>query len=72
MQSKQIAILLVQEAHMHKERRETVEKVFTKRLRITASTNPKNLNAQAGVAVVLNKELINTKDLETKEVRDGH
>ncbi|KAJ7891627.1 hypothetical protein B0H14DRAFT_2560684 [Mycena olivaceomarginata] len=55
MREKQIGILLVQEAHMNEERRERVEGLFKKNLKIYHSEDPENPTRKGGVVIVLNR-----------------
>ncbi|EIN09247.1 hypothetical protein PUNSTDRAFT_44642 [Punctularia strigosozonata HHB-11173 SS5] len=62
MRERRIAILLVQEAHMDDQRRDEIETLFTNRLRVFVSPDPDNPTGKAGVAIVVNKQLIRNWD----------
>jgi hypothetical protein len=61
MREEKIAVLLVQETHMNEERQSQVDSVFSKRMKIYSSANPENPTGKGGVAVVINKGLLDTR-----------
>jgi exonuclease III len=71
MREKKIAILMVQETHMDNERQDQVDHVFSKRLKIHSSANPENPTGRGGVAVVLNKGLVNANDSKATVIVPG-
>jgi exonuclease III/ribonuclease HI len=71
MREKKIAVLAVQEAHMDEERQNEVEHLFKARLVIRASPNPNTPRGKEGVAIVINKELIDPDNAEFSVVIPG-
>ncbi|KAK0494944.1 hypothetical protein EDD18DRAFT_1058202, partial [Armillaria luteobubalina] len=65
-----IAVLIVGEAHLNDERKESITNVFGKLLHIEHSQTPDNANAK-GVAIVLNKRQTNHQNLKQWEVVPG-
>ena len=49
---------LMQEAHMDEPRRQKIEDLFQQRLRILATSDPEHPTARGGVAIALNKEIV--------------
>lgn len=72
MTENEIGILLVQETHLDDERHNQISNLFTKRLHIEKSADPEYPRARAGVAIVLNKQKVNTEEQEhPKEIIPG-
>ncbi|THU95795.1 DNase I-like protein [Dendrothele bispora CBS 962.96] len=71
VREKRIGILALQETHLTSERHEQIEKVFSKRLKIFFSSDPENPTGRAGVAIVLNKELVKTNNIKTYQIVPG-
>jgi exonuclease III len=71
MREKRIGILMVQEAHMNEERRERVESLFKKNLKIYHSEDPENPKGKGGVAIVLNRKLTNVNRVKITEIIPG-
>ncbi|KNZ71553.1 hypothetical protein J132_08609 [Termitomyces sp. J132] len=71
IRDKKIGILMVQETHLTEERKNNLEKVFSKRMLIFHSGDPKNPTSKGGVAVVLNHNLINVQGAEMTEIIPG-
>ncbi|THU83857.1 DNase I-like protein [Dendrothele bispora CBS 962.96] len=71
MRDKRIGILALQETHLTEERRDLVEKLFTRRLKIYISSDPENPTGKSGVAIVLNKELTKISGTKTYEIVPG-
>ncbi|KAF5334028.1 hypothetical protein D9758_017420 [Tetrapyrgos nigripes] len=71
VRQKRIGVLLVQEAHMDENRRQTVQGKFSKQLVIRCSADPDSPRAKGGVAIVLNKDLVNTRILDETEIIPG-
>lgn len=71
MRDKKIGILSVQEAHLSDDRKEEVEKLFGKRLKVVHSPDPENPTGKGGIAVVLNRNLLNVHDAESKTIVPG-
>ncbi|KAK0459911.1 Endonuclease/exonuclease/phosphatase [Armillaria novae-zelandiae] len=70
MRDRRIAVLIVGEAHLNNERKESITNVFGKLLHIEHSQTPDNPNAK-GVAIVLNKRQTNYQNLKQWEVIPG-
>lgn len=68
LREKKIGILAVQEFYLNKAQRSEIEDLFEKRLVILNSENPNNATAKGRVAFVLNKNLINTTDINFEKV----
>ena len=74
IRDKKIGVLLLQEMHMSKTRHDETQKLFWKRLKIFSSEDPENPTGKGGVAIVLNKALIQTKgqeNIKTTEIIPG-
>ncbi|KAF5343921.1 hypothetical protein D9758_012103 [Tetrapyrgos nigripes] len=71
VRQKRIGVLLVQEAHMDENRRQTVQDKFSKRLVIRCSADPDSPRAKGGVAIVLNKDLVDARILDETEIIPG-
>ena len=71
IREKRIAVLLVQEAHMDDERKNQVENIFSRRMKIHASANPDNPAGKEGVAIILNSQLLCTQGLEATKIVPG-
>ncbi|KIY51495.1 DNase I-like protein [Fistulina hepatica ATCC 64428] len=70
MRDKRIGILAVQEAHLTQEHVDQIERLFGRRLKVMHSSG-ENATQTAGIAIVLNKEIIDTQDAEWREVIPG-
>lgn len=64
VRDRKIGILLVQESHLSNERKEEVEKLFGRRMKILHSTDPDNPTGKGGIAVMLNRNLLNMQGAE--------
>ena len=71
IRDKKISILMVQETHFTTERKNDIENLFGKRMKIYFSADPDNPTGKGGVAVVLNKHLINTQGAKVTEIVPG-
>lgn len=71
MKREKIAILALQETHLDETTLNDINRLFGKRLTIYNSQNETNPRSSAGVAFVLNKDLIATENLETFELVKG-
>lgn len=71
MKKDRIAILAVQETHLEEENTQELHKAFGKRLVIHNSQLENNPRMSAGVAFILNKELIKTDNVKTFELIKG-
>ncbi|KAF8869202.1 Endonuclease/exonuclease/phosphatase [Mucidula mucida] len=70
MRQKKIGVLIVGEAHLNDERRDDIEALFNRRLKIFHSEDPDTPNAR-GVAIVLNKEITETENVVVTEIVPG-
>ncbi|KAJ7605533.1 Endonuclease/exonuclease/phosphatase, partial [Mycena polygramma] len=70
VRDQKIGALIVTEAHMNDERKEAIDSLFGRVLRMEFSKDPRTANAK-GVAIVLNKQMIETSDVQTKEIIPG-
>ena len=71
MKKEGIAILAVQETHLDDASTQEIKKAFGKRLEIHNSQLEDNPRSSAGVALVLNKDLVQTNHVETFELIKG-
>lgn len=70
MNTKRIGILIVGEAHLNDEWWDAIESMPRSRLQVLHSEDPKSLNAR-GVAIVLNKEITETENVNAVEIVPG-
>ncbi|KAF5388409.1 hypothetical protein D9615_000307 [Tricholomella constricta] len=66
-----IGILAVQETHLTEERRDELEKLFSKRMKTFISKDPENPTGKAGVAIVLNRKISNVSGAKITEILPG-
>lgn len=71
VRDKNLGILMVQETHLTDERKDDIEKLFGRRLKIHHSSDPENPTGKGGVAVVLNKNLVNVQNSVMKVIIPG-
>jgi exonuclease III len=71
MRSKKIALLAVQETHMNEERRSEIEDLFKNRLRIGASWDKDAPTRVGGVAIVINKDILDASKVTYEELTAG-
>lgn len=71
MREKKIGILSIQETHLLPEHEMQIEALYSKRLKVINSADPFRPGNSAGVAFVINKEILNIDDLETTEIIPG-
>jgi hypothetical protein len=67
IREKKIGILAIQESHLSDVHVEQLHKLFHKRMKILHSIDPQRPNAM-GVAVVLNKEIMNTQNTKMQVI----
>lgn len=70
VKDKRIGILAIQETHLTQENLDILTGLYGKRLAFFTSNNPENRNS-AGVAFIVNKELVNVKDIYHREIIPG-
>jgi hypothetical protein len=68
---KKIGVLCLQEMHLMNEHETQIESLYSRRLRVLNSGDPFRPGNSAGVAFVLNKEIINTTNAEITEIIPG-
>jgi hypothetical protein len=66
-----IAVLALQETHLDQEKTRQIRECFSKNLEIVTSEDPDDPTGKAGVAFVINKTVLNPKELMTKELLPG-
>ncbi|KAK0211414.1 hypothetical protein IW262DRAFT_1280777 [Armillaria fumosa] len=71
MHEQQISILTLQKTHLTEQHVGEIHALFGKRLCIFHSQDPTQPTGRAGVALVLNKELVKTKDAKMTEIISG-
>ena len=71
MRDKKIGVLAVQEAHMDEFRRQKIEELFQQRLRIFASGDLENPTGKGGVAITLNREIVDAAAATETVVIEG-
>ncbi|KAK0478559.1 hypothetical protein IW261DRAFT_1309593, partial [Armillaria novae-zelandiae] len=71
LRTSRTGILMVSEAHLTERQCEEIEKLFARRMKIIFTANPDNPTGKGGVAIVLNKQLMNWHNIQTKEVVPG-
>ncbi|KAF5376091.1 hypothetical protein D9615_007753 [Tricholomella constricta] len=71
LHDKRVGILAVVEAHLTEERKDKLESLFSKRMKIFHSADPDSPRAKNGVAVVLNRGLVNVSDTVATEIVPG-
>ncbi|KAL1744252.1 Endonuclease/exonuclease/phosphatase [Schizophyllum fasciatum] len=71
MTDKKIAVMLLQETHLTEERKNTIERMFGKRLKIFHSPDPTNPTQRTGVAIVVNKRLASVEGAKATVIEPG-
>ena len=71
MNEEKIAILAIQETHLDQTMTEQIQSVFEKNLKIIVLAHLESPRAKAGVAFVINKQLIEPEKIETYELIPG-
>jgi ribonuclease HI/exonuclease III len=71
IQTEKIAILAVQETHLDQQMKEQLQNRFEKNLQFVVSPHPDSPRAKAGTAFVINKTLINPKEIQVHELIPG-
>ncbi|KAJ7232813.1 hypothetical protein C8J57DRAFT_1091044, partial [Mycena rebaudengoi] len=70
MREGKIGVLIVGEAHMTDQKKADIDALFSRCMRLEFTKNPVS-NRRAGVAFVLNKNLVETEDIKTIEIVAG-
>ncbi|KAG2069426.1 hypothetical protein BDR04DRAFT_1128848 [Suillus decipiens] len=68
MREKKIGILCIQESHLTHKHEAQIEVLYSRRLKVFNSRDPFHPGNSAGVAFVINKEMINTTDAEITKI----
>jgi ribonuclease HI/exonuclease III len=71
MKKERIGILALQETHLDQDLISEIQRIFHKRLQIHNSESENSPRATAGVAFVINKDLLNIQSLETRTLIPG-
>ncbi|KAL7280190.1 hypothetical protein ACG7TL_006609 [Trametes sanguinea] len=71
MKEQRLGILLLQETHLTPERRKDLHRMFANRIKILHSDHPDAPTSKEGVAVVLNKRIMETKGVEMSVLVKG-
>ncbi|KAH8827499.1 hypothetical protein DL96DRAFT_1417055, partial [Flagelloscypha sp. PMI_526] len=71
LRDNRIGILAIQETHLDDARKASVEAMFRKQMEIISSPDPEKPRSQTGVAIVLNKRLIQPEGTQTKVLIPG-
>ncbi|KAH9859090.1 Endonuclease/exonuclease/phosphatase, partial [Lenzites betulinus] len=71
MKEKRLAILAVQETHLSNENTAALNTLFEQSLTIYTSVDPQTPCAARGVAFVVNKRMLNARDIKIKEIIPG-
>ncbi|KAK0474375.1 hypothetical protein IW261DRAFT_1341562 [Armillaria novae-zelandiae] len=72
MKQKQISVLTLQETHLSEDYANTIRSLYGKQLSIHFSASEENTTGKAGVAIVLNKDLVWMDEVSTTELIPGH
>ncbi|KAI0667434.1 Endonuclease/exonuclease/phosphatase, partial [Trametes maxima] len=71
MREKKIAILVVQETHLNKERTEAINTLFENNIKVINSEDPEKPTAAKGVAFVINKKILPNTSPKVMEIVKG-
>ncbi|KAK0471007.1 Endonuclease/exonuclease/phosphatase [Armillaria novae-zelandiae] len=71
LRTSRTGILVVSEAHLTERQSEELENLFARRMKIRFTANPDNPTGKGGVAIVINKQLTNWQNIQTKEIVPG-
>ncbi len=71
LRTSRTGILVISEAHLTEHRRDELEHLFSRRMKIHFTANPENPTGRGGVAIVINKQLTMWHHIETKIVVPG-
>ena len=70
MRDDKIAILALQETHLNQDQTDNINTMFQDTLHVIASADPENCMSK-GVALVINKRLLGTRDVDHYELCPG-
>ncbi|KAH9849297.1 Endonuclease/exonuclease/phosphatase, partial [Lenzites betulinus] len=71
MQDQRIGILLLQETHLTESRRRDVQRIFARRIKVMHSEHPTAPTQREGVAIVINKRIVNAEGARVRVVVPG-
>ncbi|KAL1687725.1 Endonuclease/exonuclease/phosphatase, partial [Schizophyllum commune] len=71
MTDRKIAVLMLQETHLTEERKQTIERMYSQRLKIFHSPDPTDPTQRSGVAIVINTRLAMIDDAKMTVVDPG-
>ncbi|KAI4294039.1 DNase I-like protein, partial [Schizophyllum commune Loenen D] len=71
MNSQKIAILMLQETHLTEERKARIESMFSGKLKVYHSPHPTHPKSRAGVAIVINRRLVDTEGAKMTVITPG-
>ncbi|EPS97590.1 hypothetical protein FOMPIDRAFT_1031963 [Fomitopsis schrenkii] len=71
LREERMGILMIQETHLSEEDIGTIQEVYGRRIHIINSPDPTSPTTTNGVAIVLNRELVDTSDVQVTEVIKG-
>lgn len=71
MKENKIAILAIQESHLDDSQLQSIHECFGSRLTVINSSLPENPRSSAGVAFVINRALVEAKNLAITELIEG-
>ena len=69
--SERIGVMLLQETHLTEERKKSIYELYKKKMRIFISEHPSSPTTKEGVAIVLNKAIVNTREAKMTEIIPG-
>ncbi|KAK0439471.1 uncharacterized protein EV420DRAFT_1279539, partial [Desarmillaria tabescens] len=71
LRTSRTGILIVSEAHLTEQRRNDLEHLFARRMKIVFTADPENPTSKGGVAIVINKQLTLWHHTKTKVIIPG-
>ncbi len=71
MSDNKLGVLMLQETHLTKERKEGLHKMFARKVKIFHSEHPNAPTQREGVAIVLNARYLNTAEASATEIVPG-
>ncbi|KAF8902961.1 Endonuclease/exonuclease/phosphatase [Gymnopilus junonius] len=71
MRDGKIAVVAVQETHLDDGRRMQLESLFSRRMKIHCSPDPENPTRRGGVAIVVNKQILDTSSMRERVIIPG-
>ena len=71
LRERRIGILAIQETHLDDGAAETIKRLYGRRIHIVHSADPNNPTAARGVAIVLNREIVDVANVKVKIITPG-